>query len=53
MLFEGKPEGMRPVGRPRGRRMDNIKMGFKQLGFADMDYIGLAQDTDNLEEVLE
>jgi len=42
----GKPEGMRPLGRPRRRWEDNIKMDLKELGCGDMDWIKLAQDRD-------
>jgi hypothetical protein len=40
----GKPEGKRPLGRPRLRREDNIKMDFQELGYGGMDWIGLGQD---------
>jgi hypothetical protein len=39
----GKPEGRRPLGRPRRRFLDNIKMDVK-VGWCDVDWIGLAQD---------
>jgi len=42
----GKPEGKRPLGRPRRRGEDNIKMGLQKVGFAGMDWIDLAQDRD-------
>jgi hypothetical protein len=42
----GKPEGRRPLGRPRRRWMDNIKMDLLDLGWGDVDWIGLAQDSD-------
>jgi len=38
----GKPEGRRPLGRPRRRWVDNIRMDLQE----DMDWIGLAQDRD-------
>jgi hypothetical protein len=44
----GKPEGKRPVGRPRCRREDNIKMDLQEAGCGDMDRIDLAQDRDRL-----
>jgi hypothetical protein len=40
----GKPEGKRPVGRPRCRWVDNIKMDFRAIGWVGMDWISLAQD---------
>jgi hypothetical protein len=39
----GKPEGKRPQGRPRRRRMDNIKMDLLEIGLNVVDWIGLAQ----------
>jgi hypothetical protein len=43
-LLVGKTEGKRPLGRPRRRWMDNIKMDLLEIGFNAMDWIGLAQD---------
>jgi hypothetical protein len=43
-LLVGKPEGKRPVGRPRRRWMDNIKMDLLEIGLNVVDWIGLAQD---------
>jgi hypothetical protein len=40
----GKPEGKRPLGRPRRRRIDNIKMDLLETGVSVVDWIGLAQD---------
>jgi hypothetical protein len=45
-LLVGKPEGMRPLGRPRRRWMDNIKIGVLGVGWSGVDWIGLAQDRD-------
>ena len=42
----GKPEGKRPLGRPRRRWEDNIKMDLGEVGCGDMDCIELAQDGD-------
>ena len=42
----GKPEGKRPLGRPRRRWVDNIRMDLQELGCGYMDWIGLAQDRD-------
>jgi hypothetical protein len=43
-LLVGKPEGKRPLGRPRRRWMDNIKMDLFERGLNVVDWIGLAQD---------
>jgi hypothetical protein len=42
----GKTEGKRPLGRPRRRWEDNIKMHDPEVGCGDMDWIELAQDRD-------
>jgi hypothetical protein len=42
----GKPEGKRPLGRPKHSWEDNIKMDLQEVGCGDMDWIELAQDTD-------
>jgi hypothetical protein len=42
----GKPEGKRPLGRPRLRWVDNIKMDLREIGWDDIDWIDLAQDRD-------
>jgi hypothetical protein len=41
-LLVGKPEGRRPLGRPRRRRLDNIRMDLVEVGWSDVDWIGLA-----------
>jgi hypothetical protein len=41
-----KPEGMRPLGRPRHRWVDNIKIYLRETGWDGMDWIDLAQDRD-------
>jgi hypothetical protein len=43
-LSVGKPEGKRPLGRPRRRWIDNIKMDLSEIGLNVVDWIGLAQD---------
>jgi hypothetical protein len=45
-LLVGKPEGRRPLGRPRCRWLDNIRMDIVEMGWGDVDWIGLAQDRD-------
>jgi hypothetical protein len=46
MLLVGKPEGKRPLERPRRRWVDNIRMDLGEVGWGDLDWIGLAQDRD-------
>jgi hypothetical protein len=43
-LLVGKPEGKRPLGRPRRRWIENIKMDLLEIGLSVVDWIGLAQD---------
>jgi hypothetical protein len=43
-LLVGKPEGKKPLGRPRHRWIDNIKMDLLEIGLSFVDWIGLAQD---------
>jgi hypothetical protein len=43
-LLVAKPEGKRPLGRPRCRWVDNIRMDLGEAGWGDVDQIGLAQD---------
>jgi hypothetical protein len=42
----GKPEGRRPLVRPRHRWEDNIKMDLREVGWEGADWIALAQDRD-------
>jgi hypothetical protein len=40
-IYVGKPEGKRPLGRPRCRRVDNIKMKLREIGWDGVVWIGL------------
>jgi hypothetical protein len=42
----GKPEGKRPLGRPRRRWVDNIEMDIREIGWVGTDWIDLVQDRD-------
>ena len=46
-FLAGKSEGRRPLGRPRRRWVDNIRMDLQEVGCGDMDWIGLTQDRDS------
>jgi hypothetical protein len=43
-LLVAKPEGKRPLGRPRHRWVNNIRMDLGEVGWGDVGWIGLAQD---------
>jgi hypothetical protein len=43
-LLVGKPEGKGPVGRPRRRWVDKIRMNLGEVGWSDVDWNGLAKD---------
>jgi hypothetical protein len=43
-IVVGKPEGKRPLGRPRGRWVDNIKMDIRNISWGGMDWSDVAQD---------
>ena len=45
-VLVGKPEGTRPLGRPKHRWEDNIKIDLQEVRCGDMDWIELAQDRD-------
>jgi hypothetical protein len=45
-ILVGRPEGRRPLGRPRSRWENNIKMDLREIGFGDVDWIHWAQDRD-------
>jgi hypothetical protein len=49
----GKPEGKRPLGRPRRRWEDNINMDLQEVGCGEMDWIELAQDRDRWRALLD
>jgi hypothetical protein len=46
-ILVGKPERKRPLGRPRCRWADNIKMDLGEIGWGAMDWIDLVQDRDH------
>jgi hypothetical protein len=45
-ILVGKPEGKRPLGRPRRRWVDNIKIDLREIVWDGVDWIDLAQDRD-------
>jgi hypothetical protein len=45
-VLMGKPEGKRPLGRPRRRWEDGIRMDLREIGWGSVDWIQLAQDRD-------
>jgi hypothetical protein len=47
-VLVGKPEGKRPLGRPRRRWEDGVRMDLREIGFGGVDWIRLAQDRDRL-----
>ena len=47
-VLVGKPAGRRPLGRPRHRWVDNIRVDFQEVGRGCLDWIGLVQDRDGL-----
>jgi hypothetical protein len=46
MMLVGKPEGKRPLGRPRHRWVNNIKINLREIEWDVMDWVDLAQDRD-------
>jgi hypothetical protein len=46
-ILVGKPEGKRPLRRPRRRWKDNIKMDLREIGWGGVDWIDLARDRDH------
>jgi hypothetical protein len=51
-VLVGKPEGKRPLGRPRLRREDGIRMDVREIGLGSVDWIRLAQDGDRWRAVV-
>jgi hypothetical protein len=51
-VLVGKPEGKRPLGRPRRRREDGIKMDLREVGWGGVEWIQLAQDRDRWRAVV-
>jgi hypothetical protein len=51
-ILVGKPEGKRSLGRPRHRRLDNIKMELREVGWDGMNWIDLAQDRNQLKALV-
>jgi hypothetical protein len=51
-VLVGKPEGKRPLGRPRRRWEDGIRMDLRETGFGGVDWIQLAQDRDRWRAVV-
>jgi len=49
-VLVGKPEGKRPLGRPRGRWEDSIKMDLQEVGCGSVDWIEMIQDRDRWRE---
>jgi hypothetical protein len=48
----GKPEGKRPLGRPRRRRVDGVRMDLRKIGLSGVDWIRLSQDRDQWRAVV-
>jgi ribosome biogenesis protein Nip4 len=51
-IWVGRPERRRPLGRPRRRWEDNIKMDLRKIVFGDVDWFHLAQDRDRWRAVV-
>jgi hypothetical protein len=51
-LLMGKPEGKRPLGRPRRRWVDNIRMDLGVVEWGDVDWIGLAKDRNRFRDLV-
>jgi hypothetical protein len=51
-ILVGKPEGNRPLRRPRHRWVDNIKMDLREIGWDGVDWIDMAQDRDQCRAIV-
>jgi hypothetical protein len=51
-VLVGKPEGKRPLGRPRRRWEDRIRIDLREIGLGDVDWIRLSQDRDRWRAVV-
>ena len=51
-VLVGRPEGKRPLGRPRHRWEDNVKTGLREMGRGGLEWIDLAQDRDRWRDVV-
>ena len=51
-VLVGKPEGKRPLGRPRRRWVDNVRIDLQEVGCGHVDWIGLAQDSDGWQKLV-
>jgi hypothetical protein len=51
-ILMGKPEGKRPLRRPRRRWVDNIKVALREIGWVGIDWLDLAQDRDQWRALL-
>jgi hypothetical protein len=51
-ILVGNPEGQRPLGRPKHRWVDNIKMDIREIGWDGVDWIDMAQDRDQWRALL-
>jgi hypothetical protein len=51
-ILVGKPEGKRPLGKPRCRWVDNIKMDLRDIGWNGTNWIDLAQDRDQFRSLV-
>jgi hypothetical protein len=51
-VLVGKPEGKKPLGRPRLKWEDNIKMDLQEVECVGMDWIGLAEDRDRWQTIV-
>jgi hypothetical protein len=51
-LLAGKPEGRRPLGRPRCRSVNNIRRYLVEVGWGDVDWIGMTQDREKMKALV-